>query len=310
MARLLNEGMLIRFNIRFHEGKIMKGGRVMANFLVLQTDFGLQDGAVNAMYGVAYQVEPNLTINNLTHEIEPYNIHDASYRLLQTVSYWPAGTVFVSVVDPGVGSTRRSVVAELKGGQYVITPDNGTLTYLAQYVGIKELRQIDEESQRLPGSSESHTFHGRDVYVYNGARLASGKVAFTELGEIISLTDLVTFPLTAPQQDEQKITGTIDITDIRFGSLWTNIPLDFFKTWQVDYGQNLLVKIYFKDVLRYQDEVVFGRSFAQVVPKEAVLYINSVLNVGLGINLDSFSGVYKIGTGNEWTIELTKVENN
>lgn len=288
----------------------MKGGRVMANFLVLQTDFGLQDGAVNAMYGVAYQVEPNLTINNLTHEIEPYNIHDASYRLLQTVSYWPAGTVFVSVVDPGVGSTRRSVVAELKGGQYVITPDNGTLTYLAQYVGIKELRQIDEESQRLPGSSESHTFHGRDVYVYNGARLASGKVAFTELGKIISLTDLVTFPLTAPQQDEQKITGTIDITDIRFGSLWTNIPLEFFKTWQVDYGQNLLVKIYFKDVLRYQDEVVFGRSFAQVAPKEAVLYINSVLNVGLGINLDSFSGVYKIGTGNEWTIELTKVENN
>lgn len=282
----------------------------MANFLVLQTDFGLQDGAVNAMYGVAYQVEPNLTINNLTHEIEPYNIHDASYRLLQTVSYWPAGTVFVSVVDPGVGSTRRSVVAELKGGQYVITPDNGTLTYLAQYVGIKELRQIDEESQRLPESSESHTFHGRDVYVYNGARLASGKVAFTELGEIISLTDLVAFPLTAPQQDEQKITGTIDITDIRFGSLWTNIPLEFFKTWQVDYGQNLLVKIYFKDVLRYQDEVAFGRSFAQVAPKEAVLYINSVLNVGLGINLDSFSGVYKIGTGNEWTIELTKVENN
>lgn len=282
----------------------------MANFLVLQTDFGLQDGAVNAMYGVAYQVEPNLTINNLTHEIEPYNIHDASYRLLQTVSYWPAGTVFVSVVDPGVGSTRRSVVVELKGGQYVITPDNGTLTYLAQYVGIKELRQIDEESQRLPGSSESHTFHGRDVYVYNGARLASGKVAFTELGKIISLTDLVTFPLTAPQQDEQKITGTIDITDIRFGSLWTNIPLEFFKTWQVDYGQNLLVKIYFKDVLRYQDEVVFGRSFAQVAAKEAVLYINSVLNVGLGINLDSFSGVYKIGTGNEWTIELTKVENN
>ena len=86
----------------------------MAGFLVIQTDFGLQDGAVNAMYGVAYQVEPTLNINNLTHEIEPYNIHDASYRLLQAVTYWPAGTVFVSVVDPGVGSTRRSVVAELK----------------------------------------------------------------------------------------------------------------------------------------------------------------------------------------------------
>ncbi|BCA84956.1 S-adenosyl-l-methionine hydroxide adenosyltransferase family protein [Enterococcus saigonensis] len=279
----------------------------MSGFLVVQTDFGLQDGAVNAMYGVAYQVSPTLIINNLTHEIEPYNIHDASYRLLQAVSYWPAGTVFVSVVDPGVGSTRRSVVAELSGGQYVITPDNGTLTYLAQYIGIKEVRQIDEEIQRLPGSSESHTFHGRDVYVYNGARLASGKVGFVELGNKIATSELVAFSLVTPLQNENTITGTIDITDIRFGSLWTNIPVDFFKKWQVEYGQRLLVKIYYQDVVRYQDEVVFGRSFAQVAPKEAVLYINSLLNVGLGINLDSFSKVYQIGTGNDWTIELTQI---
>lgn len=285
----------------------MEGGKIMAGFLVVQTDFGLQDGAVNAMYGVAYQVDLALTINNLTHEITPYNIHDASYRLLQAVSYWPKGTVFVSVVDPGVGSNRRSVVAELTGGQYVITPDNGTLTYLSQYVGVKEVRKIDEETQRLPGSSESHTFHGRDVYVYNGARLASGKVKFAELGTVLPTSDLVTFPLVAPQQNEQQIVGTIDITDIRFGSLWTNIPVDFFKSWQVEYGQSLLVKIYYQGVVRYQDEVVFGRSFAQVAPKEAVLYINSLLNVGLGLNLDSFSAVYKIGTGNDWTIEITKV---
>lgn len=112
--------------------------------LVVQTDFGLQDGAVNAMYGVAYQVAPELVIADLTHEIEPYNIHDASYRLLQSVTYWPAGTVFVSVVDPGVGSDRRSVVAKLATGQLVLTPDNGTLTYLATYIGIAELRVINE----------------------------------------------------------------------------------------------------------------------------------------------------------------------
>ena len=97
----------------------------------------------------------------------------------------------------------------MKDGQYVITPDNGTLTYLAQYVGIKEVRQIDEESQRLPGSSESHTFHGRDVYVYNGARLASGKVGFAELGTIIPSSELVTFPLIAPEQTQDKITGRL-----------------------------------------------------------------------------------------------------
>ena len=84
--------------------------------LVLQTDFGLVDGAVSAMQGVAYTVAPEVTISNLTHEIEPYNINDASYRLLQTVAYWPAKTVFVSVVDPGVGSSRRSVVAKTTAG--------------------------------------------------------------------------------------------------------------------------------------------------------------------------------------------------
>ena len=131
---------------------------------------------------VAYQVAPELVIADLTHEIEPYNIHDASYRLLQSVTYWPAGTVFVSVVDPGVGSDRRSVVAKLATGQLVLTPDNGTLTYLATYIGIAELRVINEATERLAGSAESHTFHGRDVYMYNAARLASGAISFEELG--------------------------------------------------------------------------------------------------------------------------------
>lgn len=277
----------------------------MANdFLVIQTDFGLQDGAVNAMYGVAYQVAPSLTITDLTHEIEPYQIHDASYRLLQSVNYWPKETVFVSVVDPEVGSKRRSVVAKLVSGQYVITPDNGTLTYLNAYIGITEVRQINEDTERLAGSGESHTFHGRDVYVYNGARLASKQITFEKLGTQVDLDTIKQFPLVPPVQTADKVSGTIDILDIRFGSLWTNIPLTFFKTWQVAYGESLSVKIFYKGVLRYQEDVVFGRSFAEVAPKQSVLYINSLLNVGLGINLDSFAETYQIGTGIDWKIEI------
>ena len=93
----------------------------MLNPLIFQTDFGVQDGAVSAMYGVAYTVCPELRVFDLTHEIEPYNIWDASYRLIQAVAYWPEGTVFVSVVDPGVGSTRRSIVAKTQSGQYIVT---------------------------------------------------------------------------------------------------------------------------------------------------------------------------------------------
>ena len=105
------------------------------NLLVLQSDFGLVDGAVSAMIGVALQEEPSLGVHHLTHEITPYNTFEASYRLFQTVEYWPEGTTFVSVVDPGVGSSRKSVVALTKTGQYIVTPDNGTLSYIKKVVG-------------------------------------------------------------------------------------------------------------------------------------------------------------------------------
>ena len=102
----------------------------MNKTLVFQSDFGLVDGAVSAMEGVALQVDPELKLHHLTHDITPYNIFEGSYRLFQTVNYWPEGTVFVSVVDPGVGTNSKSVVAKTKTGQYIVTPDNGTLTHL------------------------------------------------------------------------------------------------------------------------------------------------------------------------------------
>src|SRR5699024_8482883 len=116
---------------------------------VLQTDFGRSDGAVSAMYGVALTVDPSLKIFDITHDIPPYNIWEASYRLYQTITYWPEGTVFISVVDPGVGTSRRSVVVKTVDHQYIVTPDNGTLTHIKNDIGIKEARVIDETCHRL-----------------------------------------------------------------------------------------------------------------------------------------------------------------
>src|ERR1700686_2286120 len=93
--------------------------------VVFQTDFGLKDGAVSEMKGVAMGVSTDLKLFDLTHEIPAYNIWEAAYRLEQTVRYWPPGTVFVSVVDPGVGTTRKSVVLKTKTGHFIVTPDNG-----------------------------------------------------------------------------------------------------------------------------------------------------------------------------------------
>src|SRR5476651_2449347 len=128
--------------------------------VVFQSDFGLKDGAVSAMKGVAMGVSPDLKLYDLTHEIPAYNIWEAAYRLQQTVPYWPAGTVFVSVVVPGVGTNRKSVVLKTNSGQFIVTPDNGTLTLVAEALGIAEIRQIDEVLNRRKGSEKSYTFHG------------------------------------------------------------------------------------------------------------------------------------------------------
>ena len=108
----------------------------MSSAIVFQSDFGLSDGAVAAMHGVAFSEDSSMKIFDLTHDIPQYNIWEASYRLIQTVEYWPKESVFVSVVDPGVGSDRRSVAVKTVSGQYVITPDNGTLTHIKKMLGL------------------------------------------------------------------------------------------------------------------------------------------------------------------------------
>ncbi|MFD2615976.1 SAM hydrolase/SAM-dependent halogenase family protein [Terrilactibacillus laevilacticus] len=278
----------------------------MENCLLLQTDFGLSDGAVSAMYGVSNRVSPTLHIYDLTHDIPPYNIWEASYRLLQTVNYWREGTVFVSVVDPGVGSERKSVAVKLKSGQYIITPDNGTLTHVKKYIGIAEARQINENKDRLPNSYQSHTFHGRDVYAYNGARLAANQVTFEELGSKISGSELIELPTKRAKRTGLSIEGTIDVLDIRFGSLWTNIHHELFAELDVPYGDQVEIAIKNKEREVYKNTMKFAKSFADARVGEPLLYINSLLNLAVAINQDSFSKVYNIGTGIDWSISCRK----
>lgn len=276
------------------------------NNLVLQTDFGLADGAVSAMQGVAYTVAPKVTISHLTHEIEPYNIYDASYRLLQTVNYWPAGTVFVSVVDPGVGSNRRSIVAKTTTGQYIVTPDNGTLSHVEKYVGLEEIKEIDEAKNRLPHSEKSHTFHGRDVYVYNGAMLTKDENYFEQLENKVSKSSIVKLDIVEPTLEDGVIHGIIDILDIRFGSLWTNIPLDLVEEAGIEAGDTIRIRIYNNEIKKYENQLLFGHSFADVPVGETVGYINSLIHLAIAINQQNFSKTYNIGTGNDWHIHVSK----
>lgn len=278
----------------------------MSNNLILQSDFGIEDGAVSAMKGVARMVSDNIFISDLTHDIPPYDIWVASYRLYQTVKYWPKGTVFVSVVDPGVGSDRRSIACLTKTGHYIITPDNGSLTHILHYEGIESVIAIDEVKSRLPHSEESHTFHGCDIYAYNGARLAAGQIEFEDLGQSIDLDSIKQLPINDSRQEGDTLIGYIDVLDIRFGSLWTNIPLSYFKENDIHHGDNLIVTIYNRENKVYQNIMKFVRSFADVNIGEPLVYINSLVNIGVAVNQNSFSKLYHIGTGNDWRIEITK----
>ncbi len=258
------------------------------NALVFQSDFGQGDGAVSAMYGVACSIDPHLRIFDLTHDIPQYNVWEASYRLIQTVQFWPPETVFVSVVDPGVGSDRRSIAVKTKTGHYVIAPDNGTVTHLVRRLGIESVRIINSEKNRLPYSEQSHTFHGRDVYAFVGAKLASGIVKFVDIGEEADVSSLVELPVI--------VSGTIDVLDVRFGSLWTNIPLALFQELAIPVGGRVEVSIQNDTRSVYRNFLVYARSFADVHVGESLVYINQ----------GSFAHAYNIGTGSNWKISIRR----
>ena len=274
--------------------------------LILQTDFGTADGAVSAMYGVAYSVCPELRISDLTHDIPQYNIWEASYRLIQTVNYWPAGSVYVSVVDPGVGSTRRSIAVKTVEGQYIITPDNGTLTHVKRMCGIAEAREIDETVNRLPNSGESYTFHGRDIYAYTGARLAAGVLDFEQIGPEIEVSSVIELPVVDAVLKEEKVSGTIDVLDVRFGSLWTNIPRELFLKTGVKHGGRVEITIENSTRTLYKNILVYAKSFADVYVGEPLVYVNSLDNMAVAINQGSFARAYNIGTGTSWKITMRK----
>ncbi len=276
-----------------------------ANLLVFQSDFGLKDAAVAEMKGVAVSVSPALKMFDVTHEIPPYNIWEAAYRLYQAAPYWPKGTVFVSIVDPGVGSDRKSVVLKTQSGHFFVSPDNGTLTLVAERLGIQEIRQIDERINRLKDSEKSYTFHGRDVYAYTAARLAAGVITFDGVGAKLPNT-VVRLEYQKPVFENGIVKGNIPVLDVQYGNVWTNIDRATFSKLGITPGQRVGVEITKGNEVIFNEYVTFGNTFSDVPQGQNIAYINSLLNFSLGINQGSFSEHYKVSSGSEWTITLKR----
>ncbi|NMA16043.1 MAG: SAM-dependent chlorinase/fluorinase [Erysipelotrichia bacterium] len=276
--------------------------------IVWQTDFSLTWGAVNTMRGVVKQIDSELECFDITHDIEQFNILAASRELAFVVPFWPKGTIFVSVVDPGVGTKRKACVAKLKDGNYVITPDNGTLTHVYYEVGIEEVREIDTTINRYKGTEDVSVFHGRDIFAYTAARLASSIISFEEVGPIYPVNEIIV-------EDYEYVKATVKSTDIKgiiisvldpFGSIVFNILTKDFIKIGYNHGDIVHVKISHNDKVYFEEDVPYEKSFGYVDLNKPVLFNSSSNYISIGLNQNSFKDTYHIKEGKDWVVELSK----
>lgn len=272
--------------------------------LVLMTDFGLRDGAISEVKGVAYGVSQSLLISDLTHEIPAGDIWAGAYRLYQTAPYWPRGTVFVAVVDPGVGTSRLLIGVRTRAGHVFILPDNGLTTLIDEVEGIVEARTIDERTNRMPGSEKSNTFYGRDVFGYTGARLASGVIDFAQVGPVVPVDRLIRLPYQKAALEGGVLKGDVPALDVQYGNVWTNIPTALVEQLGIKPGDNLSVEIFHEGRVVDKTVAPFAQSFGFVPVGTPVAYINSLLNLSLALNQGNYAADHHIGSGSGWTVRV------
>ncbi len=255
--------------------------------VVFMTDFGVVDDSVALCKGVMYSIAPELRIVDLTHEVTPFSILDGARFLDGASPYFPAGTVFVVVIDPGVGSTRKAVVVKSKRGQYFVLPDNGLITLVQDGDGIEAAREITNPDWMI-GTALSSTFHGRDIFSPVGAHLAHG-ADWTSVGPELDVKKLIRLDLVAPRLDEHGLSGEVIATDGPFGNLVTNVSAEDFLKLGYGHGQNVHVTMGKTDM-----NIPFVRTFSEVPLKKPLLYIDSRGHVGLAINQGSFQATYSV----------------
>ena len=282
----------------------------MKKMLVFQTDFTYKEGAVAAMYGVVKSVDSDIEIISATHEIPRYDTYSASYRLYQYIDFWPKGTIFVSVVDPGVGTSRRACVALTRNGYYIVTPDNGTLSHVAKYFGIAQIRQIDETINRLHREDNGQVaiFHGRDLFGYCAARLAAGIITYEQVGPQYDPETIIRHEIKEPVISADRIEGVFEIKDPNFGNLWTNIPLKDFLDFGFRSGELIDVEVYHNEDKVFADRIPYYDSFGKAKEGSVMIYNNELNKMALAEVTGNLCRDYKLDFGPQYRVILKKAE--
>jgi S-adenosylmethionine hydrolase len=258
------------------------GGRPLVVFM---TDFGTANDAVAICKAVMLGVAPDIRIMDITHQVTPFSIEEGARFLAGVTPYYPSGTVFVGVIDPGVGTNRKAVVVKSKKGQYFVVPDNGLVSPVIDRDGLDSAREITNTSWMI-GEAISSTFHGRDIFSPVGAHLAAGwdyTLVGPEVQQLVRLT-----PKTATVTDK-GVEGEVIALDDPFGSLITDISGEEFKSLGYKLGDRVTLQLNKKSFT-----APYTKTFMDVPVGEPLLYVDSRGRVGLALNERSFSAVNKI----------------
>lgn len=256
-----------------------------APIIVFMTDYGTFDEAVAVCKGVMLSIAPDARIVDLTHHVTPYSIADGARFLSHAAPYFPAGTIFVGVVDPGVGTQRRAVIAKSKRGQYFVVPDNGLLTFIEDRDGIEGAREITNAAWRWPGPV-SATFHGRDIFAPAGAHLARGE---DWIGAGPAVPHLVRLALQPPVVAADGVRGRVVALDGPFGNLITNVSAALFQKLGYRLGDPVRIKIGALELT-----APYVNTFGDVPIGQPLVFIDSSGLMSLAINQDSFAKVHGV----------------
>lgn len=278
--------------------------------LVLETDFGTVDGAVASMRGVALSIDRSLVIHDLTHEIAPFDVFEGAFRLQQSAPFFPSDTVFVCVVDPGVGTERAPIVVRTQSGHTFVGPDNGLFTLVIRDLGLKGAWRIDEARHLRPGSAKSHTFHGRDLFVVVGAGLASGELSLDSIGPVLEGKPAqLAIPepgITELPNSGKALHGIVTVLDDSFGNVWTNLSNDWLERLEISYGCVIEVVIAVDGEERFRGSMPYVNTFGDVPEGSPLAYSNSIGTLSFALNLDDFARAYRIGAGPKWSVTVRK----
>jgi S-adenosylmethionine hydrolase len=204
-----------------------------------------------------------------------------------------------------VGTDRRAVVLKTKSGHCFVGPDNGTWTLVAEDLGIAEVRQIDENKHRRAGSERSYTFHGRDVFVFVGAKLAAGAIGFEDVGPLLP-PKVVMLAYERARLEAGVLVGTIPYLDFQYGNVWTNLDETLFAKLAPKVGDRFRVTLAREGKTVFSGEMPYAKTFGDVPEGASLLYLNSLMNVSFALNLGDFAKKHGIASGAAWSVRVEK----